>query len=230
MGLGVLSVVAASWRCCLGRNVGLCSGFRGCVRSVVGARSDPMSASGAPKTGCIRVVCGCMFSGKSRWLAERARAAVDAGLRVEAYKHASDHRYAADAIATHDGQHWPATAVDDPQAIGAAPADVVLIDEAQFFPDNLIDACQRLREQGVEVCVAGLDLDSWGLPFERLAVLQQRADEVIRLFAQCAKCGGKANRTQRVTPVTRGEMVAGRDAYEARCDMCFEAPPARLRC
>ena len=115
------------------------------------------------------------------------------------------------------------------RASGTDP-ELVLIDEAQFFSDDLVDACRLLAERRYDVIVAGLDLDSWGQPFGPMPLLQAVADEVVRTRGTCAHCGRSADRTQRLAPVPGRTMVGGAESYEPRCSECFVPPPARLRC
>lgn len=182
--------------------------------------------------GRITVIQGCMFSGKSERLVGRIRVAGDAGHSVVAFKHASDDRYADRQIVTHSGQRIAAVPIANASGMleRAGDARLVVIDEAQFFGEGLVETCRTLCEQGREVIVAGLDLDSWGLPFGPMPALAALADEVIRTRGVCARCGGEADHTQRLAPVEGQKMVGGPESYEPRCAVCFEAPPAALRC
>jgi thymidine kinase len=183
------------------------------------------------RAGRLTVICGCMFSGKSERLIERVLAAVQAGWTVRVFKHAVDDRYGAAHVVTHSGQRTEAVAVADPAAIRLAAADseLVGIDEAQFFDDSILEVCRELADRGTHVVVAGLDLDSWGLPFGPMPALQAMADEVIASRATCARCGEPADHTQRIAPVEGREMIGGPEAYEPRCAKCFSPPPAELR-
>ena len=181
--------------------------------------------------GRIELIAGCMFSGKSRLLLERLEAAQAAGRPVAVFKHASDDRYAAGQIATHDGRRAPAMPVSDGQQIDAlaGAADLVLVDEAQFFAQDIVEAARRLADQGREVVLAGLDLDSWGQPFGPMPELEAVADTVTRTSGTCARCRAVATRTQRTLEVGEVTMIGGPGAYEPRCEACFAPPPAHLR-
>lgn len=172
-----------------------------------------------------------MFSGKSERVVGQLRAAREEGRRVVAFKHASDDRYAARQIVTHSGQRIDAVPVRDPNRILdlTADASLIAIDEAQFFGDELVDVCRALAAQGRDVIVAGLDLDSWGLPFGPMPGVAAIADEVVTTHGVCARCGSIADHTQRLTPVAGQTMIGGPESYEPRCAACFEPPPAELR-
>lgn len=184
-------------------------------------RGDSTSADSAG--GAIEVIRGCMFSGKTARLIEELNAARAAGLTVIAFKHASDKRYAPTELATHDGQRFPAHSVSDAETILAASgvADVIGVDEGQFFGTPLVGACERLRAAGRRVIVAGIDYNVWGKPFEPMPDLKAVADRVVTLRIPCTVCGKPAPFTQRMVPVVDGQWVGGLSEYEPRCENCF---------
>jgi thymidine kinase len=183
-------------------------------------------ASSSNARGRIVVICGCMFSGKTARLIDRLQAAESAGKRVAAFKHALDRRYDADHLRTHDGRSFQARAVPDVAEIEATDAEVVGVDEAQFFGRGLIAACRSLAACGREVVVSGIDHDAWGQPFPPLPELKAVAADVEWLAAPCAKCGRPSPYSQRVVPVRDGNMVGGPESYEPRCRDCFTPLPA----
>ncbi len=190
------------------------------------------SEPGRHGQGSLEVITGCMFSGKSESLIARLDEAREHGRPVAAFKHSSDNRYSRSEIVAHCGRRESAVAVPDASRIVelAAGGDLIVIDEAQFFGTDLVEACRVLVAGGKEVVVAGLDLDSWGLPFGPMADLMSIAHRVTRLEAVCACCGRPADHTQRLSPVAGQKMVGGAGCYEPRCAGCFRAPPIELRC
>lgn len=183
------------------------------------------------RPGRLILIRGCMFSGKSERLVDRLAAARSEGRRVAAFKHASDDRYATRQIVTHNGRRTDAVPVAEASRMiaPAGDADLVAVDEAQFFSSEILDVCREWLKQGREVLVAGLDLDSWGQPFGAMPALAEMADEIIDAHGRCARCGAPADHTQRLAPVEGQKMVGGPESYEPRCAACFEAPPAELR-
>lgn len=180
--------------------------------------------------GRIEVICGCMFAGKTARLIERLEAARQAGRTVRAFKHALDARYDAGHLATHDGRRFDALVTADADEIvrHGATADVVGIDEAQFFGRPLVGACVTLRGQGRQVIVVGIDHDAWGQEFVPLPQLKRLADHVEVLCVPCTRCGAPARFSQRMVPVKNADMVGGPAEYEPRCARCFQPlpPPA----
>lgn len=164
-----------------------------------------------------------MFAGKTTRLIAALSTARDAGRRVLATKHATDVRYDATALATHDGRrldaHPVASAADFTRA--ADEFDVVGLDEVHFFDFALVAACERLRTAGKTVVLAGLDHDMWGREFPWITRLKAIADRVEIVTFPCGNCGAPARYSQRMTPY-HGDLIGGPEAYQARCPDCFE--------
>jgi thymidine kinase len=178
------------------------------------------------RIGRVEVVCGPMFAGKTEELLRRVRRAVIAGRRVVVFNHALDTRHGADRLASHVGRDFPSLAAATPADIEAAvpdDADVVAIDEAQFFGPGLVDVVGRLAGRGQVVLVAGLDVTFDGRPFEPLPSLMALAEQVDKLTAICVVCGEDAVFHVKTTATPAGPddlvqaNVGGTDLYQARC-------------
>ncbi|MBI4370878.1 MAG: thymidine kinase [Elusimicrobia bacterium] len=177
--------------------------------------------------GWVEAVVGSMFSGKTQELIRRLRLAAIARQKVQVFNSSLDARYARDHIVSHDRLKIPSIAVSRSRDILARVApdvQVVGIDEAQFFDVGIVAVCQRLADQGRRVIVAGLDQDYRGRPFANTARLLAVAEFVTKNLAVCMRCGGGANRTQRLHGGHRRVQVGAADQYEARCRRCFERP------
>lgn len=174
------------------------------------------------KRGWIEVVCGSMFSGKTEELIRRLKRAQIANMKVEVYKPATDTRYDKSKVVSHDSNSIPSTPVDKAVNILmlAEHADVVGIDEAQFFDEEVIRVCEALVSQGKRVIVAGLDMDYLGKPFGPMPQLLAIADFITKLHAICVQCGHLANISYR-TSEEEGTVVLGeKNNYEPRCRIC----------
>ncbi len=167
-----------------------------------------------------------MFSGKTEELIRRLRRAQIARQRVEVFKPCMDRRYSETDVVSHDENALRSTPVETAEQILllAASADVVGIDEAQFFDMTLVDVCQQLANEGKRVIVAGLDQDYLGRPFEPIPQLMAVAEYVTKLHAICAVCGAPANHSQRLTNETGRVLLGAADRYEPRCRRCFQPP------
>jgi len=174
--------------------------------------------------GWIEVICGPMFSGKSEELIRRLRRAEIAKLKVAIFKPLIDDRYATGHIVSHSAQRLPSIAVSSTQEIleKAQDAQVIGIDEAQFFDLELVDVCQTLADKGKRVIIAGLDQDYRGKPFEPIPQLLAVAEYIAKTLAICVQCGNPAGRTQRLSKDSARVVVGAADIYEARCRFCHE--------
>jgi thymidine kinase len=182
----------------------------------------------SPKnTGWIEVVVGCMFSGKTEELIRRMRRAQIAKQRVAIFKPVIDTRFGADHIVSHSEAKLLSTAVRTSADVLrlAAEAQVVGIDEGQFFDMGIVEVAETLANQGKRVIIAGLDQDYRGKPFEPMPQLLAIAEYITKTLAICMVCGNPADRTQRTTASHERVLVGAKDAYEARCRRCF-VPPA----
>ncbi len=145
--------------------------------------------------GWIEVICGSMFSGKTEELIRRLKRAQFAKQRVEIFKPAVDTRYDDDMVVSHDSNEIRSTPVPSSSNIRllATGVDVVGIDEAQFFDDEIVAVCNDLANQGIRVIVAGLDMDFKGNPFGPMPALMATAEYVTKVHAVCTRTGNLAN-------------------------------------
>jgi thymidine kinase len=177
----------------------------------------------------LELIVGPMFSGKTAELIRRLSNWNQSGLRVVAAKPSIDRD--PQLLVSLTGAQWPAIPVTD--AEGLVPlvgeADVLGIDELQFFDRNIVTVVRELRGR-VRIAAAGLDLDFRGEPFRSVRTLVSHADNVSELSATCQKCGLPASRTQRLA---NGDLaprsgptiqIGGFDLYEPRCEGCFVIP------
>jgi thymidine kinase len=177
-------------------------------------------------TGWIEVVCGSMFSGKTEELIRRLRRALIARQKVKIFKPKIDSRYSKNHIVSHSELKIPSTVVENSWDIleQSLEAQVVGIDEAQFFDDDLVKICQKLANMGKRVIVAGLDQDYRGVPFDPIPQLLAIAEYITKTHAICVICGNPANHTFRKTEEEDRVVVGATDIYEARCRNCFIPP------
>src|SRR5690554_5894821 len=145
--------------------------------------------------GWIEVICGSMFSGKTEELIRRLKRAQFARQKVEIFTPSIDTRYAEDAVTSHDKNAIRSTPVPAAANIPilADNCDVVGIDEAQFFDDEIVKVCNDLANRGVRVIVAGIDMDFKGNPFGPMPALMATAEYVTKVHAVCTRTGNLAN-------------------------------------
>jgi len=177
-------------------------------------------------TGWIEVITGCMFSGKTEELIRRLRRAQIAKQKVKIFKPRIDARYSKESIVSHNDQSLPSILIDDIIEVleNSNDAQVIGIDEAQFFNESIIHICNLLASRGKRVIVAGLDQDYTGKPFEPIPQLLAIAEYITKQLAICVVCGNPADKTQRKTSESERVIVGAADIYEARCRKCHYIP------
>ncbi|WP_194766323.1 thymidine kinase [Tamlana sp. I1] len=149
--------------------------------------------------GWIEVICGSMFSGKTEELIRRLKRAQIARQKVEIFKPSLDVRYNEDMVVSHDANEIRSTPVPAAANIPilADGCDVVGIDEAQFFDDEIVRVCNDLANKGIRVIVAGLDMDFKGNPFGPMPNLMATAEYVTKVHAVCTRTGNLAQYSYR---------------------------------
>lgn len=174
-------------------------------------------------SGSIEVICGSMFSGKTEELIRRLKRAQIAKLNVEIFKPKTDTRYDEHAVVSHDQNSIQSTPVDSSEAILllGANTQVVGIDEAQFFDEELATVCNKLAKKGIRVIVAGLDMDFLGNPFGPMPALMAIAEHVTKVNAVCMQCGSPAVYSYRTAASESRILLGEKDSYEPRCRACF---------
>jgi len=176
-------------------------------------------------SGSIEVICGSMFSGKTEELIRRLKRAQIAKLNVEIFKPKTDTRYDETAVVSHDLNSIPSTPVDSSSAILllGTNTQVVGIDEAQFFDDELPEVCNKLAQKGIRVVIAGLDMDFLGKPFGPMPALMAIAEHVTKVNAVCMQCGSPAVYSYRKVASEAKVLLGEKESYEPRCRACYHA-------
>lgn len=175
------------------------------------------------KPGCIEVICGSMFSGKTEELIRRLKRAQFANQKIEIFKPAIDKRYSDVDVVSHDLHSIPCTPIKEASKMLDAAEDtqVIGVDEAQFFDESLIQVAQELADKGKRVIIAGLDTDYMGKPFGPIPGLMAIAEDVQKVHAICVKCGNLANHSHRLTKSHKLVVLGEKDVYEPLCRQCF---------
>jgi thymidine kinase len=175
------------------------------------------------RKGSIEVICGSMFSGKTEELIRRLKRVQFAKQKVEIFKPTIDTRYDEVKVVSHDSNSIHSTPVPASSSIIllATDVDVVGIDEAQFFDNELANVCNQLADSGVRVIVAGLDTDYLGNPFGPIPALLAIAEYVTKVHAICAHCGNLANHSHRITNDSALVVLGEINNYEPLCRDCF---------
>lgn len=176
-----------------------------------------------PRQGRIEVICGSMFSGKTEELIRRLNRARIAQQKVEIYKPMLDTRYSEEDVVSHDSNSVASTPVESSQSIllMATEADVIGIDEAQFFDEGLVEVCNTLANRGKRIIIAGLDMDFKGVPFGPMPALCAIAEDVTKVHAICVRCGNLAHVSHRIVEGDKQVMLGELQEYEPLCRQCY---------
>ena len=190
-------------------------------------------------SGWVHVICGCMFCGKTDEMLRLLRRFSIAGRRVILVKPRLDTRTDEVTVVSRSGAQHQAVSVTSSAEIEAlvGEADIIAVEEGQFFDESLPEVVERLADAGKQVLVTGLDRDFRGIPFGPMPRLMALADQVTKLTAICVLCGEPAPRTQRLidgTPAPADSPLIviggiGDETYEARCRLHHEVPEASVR-
>lgn len=185
--------------------------------------AEGMGGGGA---GRLTVITGPMFGGKSEALiamASEARRRLGPG-RVAVLAPAADTR-APGGVASRAGTRMRCRRFDGVPSAKAgvveAYVDELHLAEAGAGADAVAAAVLRMTARGVDVAVAGLDLDSDRRPFASVALLCVRADRVVRLEARCHACGAPAPFTERTSRGAGRFLVGDAEAYRPACGACW---------
>ncbi|HKR03723.1 MAG TPA: thymidine kinase [Bacteroidia bacterium] len=185
--------------------------------------------SNNPRKGWIEVISGSMFSGKTEELIRRLKRAKIAKQTVEIFKPRVDTRYDEIKIVSHDSNFILSTPVPMSSNILllSQNVDVVGIDEAQFFDDELPNVCTLLANNGMRVIVAGLDIDYLGNPFGPMPKLLAVADYVTKVHAICMHCGDLAHHSHRTVADNSLIVLGEKESYIPLCRSCFNKAMAK---
>ena len=166
--------------------------------------------------GWIEVICGSMFSGKTEELIRRLKRAQFAQQKIKIFKPVIDVRYDESLVTSHDDNQIISTTVRSATNIAllADGCEVVGIDEAQFFDDEIVQVCNDLANGGVRVIVAGLDMDFKGNPFGPIPALMATAEYVTKVHAVCMRTGNLAQYSYRHTANKNQVLIGEKEHYE----------------
>ncbi len=177
--------------------------------------------------GKLVAVYGSMFSGKTTYLIEQ----FDKGQSAVVFKPDLDERYTKKPmVVSHTQAMIPAVLVNHlkPEEMRELVGDfkVVMIDEVNFFHDSLLEIVKSFLEEGRDVYVAGLYLDSernvWGPMTALIAIADNKVEVTARCDGDAGTCKSPAVLTYRKIPKTEQVRVAGADEYGATCELHYE--------
>ena len=187
--------------------------------------------NGNNQFGWIEVICGSMFSGKTEELIRRLKRAQLAKQKIEIFKPLIDKRFDENLVTSHDANQILSTAVPAATNISVLANDcqVVGIDEAQFFDNDIVEICNDLANSGIRVIVAGLDMDYKGNPFGPMPALMATAEYVTKVHAICTRTGNLAHYSYRKSDQKNLVVLGEKENYEPLSRSAFNKANEKKR-
>lgn len=186
--------------------------------------------------GYLEVIAGPMYCGKTEELIRQVKRATIGKKNVQTFNHTIDSRYGKQKrLYSHNGQSHTSekvTSVKELLAMVKSDTEIVAIDEAQWFGEELVPVVDALLRQGKKVIVAGLAMTFDRQPFTPIPTLMAMADKVTKLSAICMLCGEEAVYHKRVGTVKSKANALEPDPafvaklsdaiFQARCRRCWK--------
>lgn len=187
--------------------------------------------NGNNQFGWIEVICGSMFSGKTEELIRRLKRAQFAKQKIEIFKPLIDKRFDENLVTSHDANQILSTAVPAATNISVSANDcqVIGIDEAQFFDNDIVEICNNLANSGIRVIVAGLDMDYKGNPFGPMPALMATAEYVTKVHAICTRTGNLAHYSYRKSDQKNLVVLGEKENYEPLSRSAFNKANEKKR-
>jgi thymidine kinase len=155
-----------------------------------------------------------MFSGKTTALIKNK---VEGVHMILDYDTSDATTYSISVLYSHDEDMVHCIKTKTLMAIDMSTADIISINEAQFFPD-VVPFVQEALRQKKQVYVYGLDGDFQQKSFGDMLTLIPFADSYTKLYARCI-CGKKASFSKRLS--TNKDQYAPDDKYRPSCRNCL---------
>ena len=154
-----------------------------------------------------------MFSGKTEELIRRIK---NSNKSYKVFKPVTDTRNKQNKIESHSNIKIDATTIKNINEVLVFKNkfDIIGIDEAQFFGDDIIDVCNTIANSGSRVIVAGLDMDYSGKPFGPMPFLMAIAEKVTKVHATCSETGEPALYSFRKTENMETIMIGEKNEYK----------------
>ncbi len=172
--------------------------------------------------GYLELILGPMFSGKTARLIEHYKAYQFIGKKIVVINYDLDTRYSTTMLSSHDRVEIPCVFSNNLDKSLWADADVVLINEGQFFPDLVPATLDMIDVEGKHVFICGLDGDFQRQRFGTILDLVPHSDRVEKLQAFCYICrdGTLAVFSHRISDEAK-QVVIGSSNYVSLCRKCY---------
>jgi thymidine kinase len=182
--------------------------------------------------GYLELILGPMFSGKTTQLIQEYKKFTYIRKRVATINYAGDTRYDMSMLSTHDKLMIPCIQSSSINQLWNNPeneyyeelhnADVILINEGQFFDDLYECVLDMVEKHHKIVYICGLDGDFKRNRFGKLLELIPYCDKITKLQSLCSICknGKHALFSHRLTEES-SQIVIGSNNYIPLCRACY---------
>lgn len=179
-----------------------------------------------PTRQFLEVIIGPMFSGKTTHVIQKYKQHTIANHKVVVMNYIGDTRYSASQLSTHDQMQIECiltkTLTEQERNKEVEEADVVIINEGQFFHDLREFVLDMVENKEKVVYVCGLDCDFERKKFGEILDLIPYCDSIVKLKALCTSCNNTTSAlfSWRVSKDT-DQVVIGSDNYRPVCRRCY---------
>ena len=172
--------------------------------------------------GYLELILGPMFSGKTSKLVEIYNQCIYCNIEVLVLNHDIDNRYNKNMLCTHDGKEIPCFKISDLNNSDFKKAQVILINEGQFFQNLYTCVKDWVDTYKKHVYICGLDGDFKRDCFGEILYLIPLCNKVSKLNSLCAKCknGKHALFSNRIS-CENEQIKVGSDNYQPLCRKCY---------
>lgn len=194
-----------------------------------------------PNLGYLELIIGPMYAGKTSKIIEIYKQCEFCNIPVVVINHSLDTRYDDKLLCSHDKVMIPCIQTNRLRdiynykkknadflsenytfRIKIDEADVILINEGQFFED-LYEYVQYMLKKGKKIFVAGLDGDFERKKFGHILDLIPLCDKITKITSLCSICknGTPGIFSKRLTN-QKEQTLIGSDNYIPVCRNCYE--------
>jgi thymidine kinase len=187
----------------------------------------------------LELFIGPMFSGKTSKLVEIYKQCIFCNIPVAVINHSIDKRYDDSLLSTHDkvmipciqtnklkdiwyyGTSEQTTLARLDDSVKLVNADVIIINEGQFFED-LLPAVEHMLQHNKKIYVGGLDGDFERKKFGQILDIIPLCDKVTKMTSLCGICkNGTAGIFSKRISLEKEQTVVGSDNYIPVCRACY---------
>lgn len=178
------------------------------------------------KNGYLKIYTGPMYAGKSTVLTNIYKQAISCNINTVVLTHQTETRYSVDKLSTHNKQHIPCckyNTISDfikDKYVEIMAADIILIDEAQFFED-LLELLQLVDYLKKRVYVFGLVGDFKCKKFGHISDLLVHCDDIETLSDKCNLCTNRSVFSSRTIKSDSQILIGSIESYQSLCRPCY---------